>query len=117
MMMDEMLQTLLQPVKEVIQTFTYILLFGLVFVCLEWLIPKSKRLFKLLFIMIICFYCLEPAIRTLDMIHALSNQLVTLFLGMYPLLTAGIAISGGALLITLWNPMVMVFASFTTVFS
>ncbi|SER80581.1 stage III sporulation protein AE [Psychrobacillus sp. OK032] len=114
-MMDEMLQTLLQPVKEVIQTFTYILLFGLVFVCLEWLIPASKRLLKFLFIMIICFYCLEPAIRTLDMIQALSNQLVTLFLGMYPLLTAGIALSGGAFLITLWNPMVMVFASFTTV--
>ncbi|MDI2588006.1 hypothetical protein OR571_12995 [Psychrobacillus sp. NEAU-3TGS] len=54
-MMDEMLQTLMQPVKEVIQTFTYILLFGLVFVCLEWLIPSSKRLLKFLFIMIICF--------------------------------------------------------------
>lgn len=77
--MEEIISTVLQPVKEVIQTFTYILLFGFIFVCLEWFIPSSKRLFKLLFIMIICFYCLEPAFRTVGMIQALTNQLVHLF--------------------------------------
>ena len=113
--MDEILSTILLPVKEVIQTFTYILLFGFIFVCLEWLIPNSKRLFKLLFIMIILFYCLEPAFRTVEMIQELTSKLVTLFLGMYPLLTAGIAVSGGAMLITMWNPAVMLFASFTAI--
>jgi len=113
--MEEIISTVLQPVKEVIQTFTYILLFGFIFVCLEWFIPSSKRLFKLLFIMIICFYCLEPAFRTVGMIQALTNQLVHLFLGVYPLLTAGIAISGGALLVTSWNPAVMLFATFTSI--
>lgn len=34
---------------------------------------------------------------------------------MYPLLTAGIAISGGALLVTSWNPAVMLFATFTSI--
>ncbi|WP_313893819.1 stage III sporulation protein AE [Psychrobacillus sp.] len=108
-----MINTLLLPVKEVTQTFIYILLFGFTFLCLEWFIPKSKRLFNLLFIYIICFFCLEPAYRVLEMIQALTAQLVTLFLGMYPLLTAGIALSGGALLVTLWNPGVVLFASFT----
>ncbi|MFB5087852.1 hypothetical protein [Psychrobacillus sp. FJAT-21963] len=111
--MDEMLTNLLLPVKEVIQTFTYILLFGFIFLCLEWLIPKSKRLLKLLFIYLICFLCLEPAYRTLEMIQTLTSQLVTLFLGMYPVLTAGIAVSGGALLVTLWNPAVVFFSTFT----
>ncbi len=110
---EEMINTLLLPVKEVTQTFIYILLFGFTFLCLEWFIPKSKRLFNLLFIYIICFFCLEPAYRVLEMIQALTAQLVTLFLGMYPLLTAGIALSGGALLVTLWNPGVVLFASFT----
>ncbi|WP_192797347.1 MULTISPECIES: stage III sporulation protein AE [Psychrobacillus] len=111
--MNEMISTILQPVKEVIQTFTFILFFAFVFLCLEWFIPKSKRLLKFLFIYLICFFCLEPAYRTLELIQILASQLVTLFLGMYPLLTAGIAISGGALLVTLWNPAVLLFASFT----
>lgn len=113
--MEEIISTVLQPVKEVIQTFMYILLFGFIFVCLEWFIPSSKRLFKLLFIMIICFYCLEPAFRTVGMIQALTSQLTHLFLGVYPLLTAGIAITGGALLVTAWNPAVMLFATFTSI--
>lgn len=112
--MDEILNTLLLPVKEVIQTFTYILFFGFIFLCLQWFIPKSERLLKFLFIYIICFFCLEPAYRTLEMIQTLASSLVTLFLGMYPLLTAGIAMSGGALLVTLWNPGVLLFASFTS---
>jgi stage III sporulation protein AE len=58
---------------------------------------------------------LEPAIRALEMIQAMTSELVTLFLGIYPILTLGIAASGGAFLITSWNPAVMLFASFTTV--
>lgn len=112
--MDQLLSSLLQPVKEVIQTFTYICLFGFIFICIEWLIPNSKRLLKLLFISLICFYCLEPAYRLLEMIQSITSQLVVLFLGMYPLLTAGMALSGGALLVTLWNPGVVLFASLTT---
>ncbi|MCK1999043.1 stage III sporulation protein AE [Paenisporosarcina quisquiliarum] len=113
--MEEILMSLLQPIKEVAQTFSYILLFGFVFICLEWFIPSSKRLFKLLFMLIVCIYCLEPAIRALEMIQAMTSELVTLFLGIYPILTLGIAASGGAFLITSWNPAVMLFASFTTV--
>lgn len=113
--MEEILQSLVQPLKEVAQTFSYMLLFGFVFICLEWIIPSSKRLFKLLFMLIICIYCLEPAIRALEMIQVMTNELVNLFLGIYPILTLGIAASGGAFLITAWNPAVMLFASFTTI--
>ncbi|MET0958850.1 MAG: stage III sporulation protein AE [Psychrobacillus psychrotolerans] len=113
--MEEMLMSLVQPVKEVAQTFSYMLLFGFIFICLEWFIPSSKKLLKLLFMLIICIYCLEPAIRSLELIQAMTTELVTLFLGIYPILTLGIAASGGAFLITTWNPAVMLFASFTTV--
>lgn len=113
--MEELIATILQPAKEVLQTFVYILLFGFVFMCLEWLIPSSKRLFKLLFILIICFYCLEPAFRSVKMIQVVTGELVNVFIGVYPVLTAGIALSGGAFLITLWNPVVILFASFTSI--
>lgn len=112
--MDDIINALMLPVKEVIQTFMYILIFSFIFLCIEWFIPKSKRLLKLLFISVICFFCLEPAYRTLEMIQTLATQLVSLFLGMYPILTAGIALSGGAMLVTLWNPGVLLFASFTS---
>ncbi|WP_277587453.1 stage III sporulation protein AE [Psychrobacillus antarcticus] len=113
--MEEILKSLVQPVKEVAQTFSYMLLFGFIFICLEWFIPSSKRLFKLMFMLIICIYCLEPAIRALQLIQSMTSELVTLFLSIYPILTLGIAASGGAFLITSWNPAVMLFASFTTV--
>ena len=113
--MEEILTSLVQPIKEVAQTFSYMLLFGFIFICLEWFIPSSKRLFKLMFMLIICIYCLEPAIRALELIQSMTSELVTLFLSIYPILTLGIAASGGAFLITSWNPAVMLFASFTTV--
>lgn len=113
--MDEIISTILQPAKEVIQTFVYILLFGFAFMCLEWLIPSSKRLFKLLFIFIICFYCLEPTFRTVKMVQVVTGELVHVFLGVYPVLTAGIALSGGAFLVTLWNPVVLLFSTFTSI--
>lgn len=113
--MEEIIPTLLKPVKEVVQAFTYICLFGFIFICIEWLIPSSKKLLKLLFIYLICFYCLEPAYRTLELIQVIASELTTLFIGMYPLLTAGLAMSGGALLVTAWNPGVILFSSFTAV--
>ncbi len=113
--MEEIISTILQPVKEVIQTFVYILLFGFLFLCIEWILPSSKRLFKILFIAIVCFYCLEPAFRVVKMVQTLTSELVIVFVGIYPLLTAGIALSGGAFLITLWNPAVMLFTTFTSI--
>ncbi len=114
-MMEEIIAAILQPAKEVIQTFLYVLLFGFIFLCFEWILPASKRLLRILFIAIICFYCLEPAFRVVQMIQTLTSEMVVIFVGVYPLLTAGIAVSGGAFLITLWNPVVMLFSTFTTI--
>lgn len=52
---------------------------------------------------------LGPAAEALRMLDGLTAKMTGLFLGVYPLLTSGMAAAGGALTIAGWNPAVFLF--------
>ena len=91
-----------------------VLLMAIIFgMLIDILFPAAKRWTRLGLFCIAVLYTLTPAIEAMEEMQKFAKQMITLFMSVYPVLTAGLLMNSGTLAFSIWNPALYVFIQFT----
>ncbi|MET3574791.1 hypothetical protein ACFFIY_10760 [Bhargavaea ullalensis] len=94
------------PVIRLFQTVLILCAAGL---AADFLFPSFREWTRTFLFIAVGTMALGPAVEALRLLDGLTGKMTGLFLGVYPLLTAGMATAGGALTLAGWNPAVFLF--------
>ena len=86
------------------------IIFGMI---LDILFPQGKRWTRLALFCIAVLYTLTPAIEAMHEMQQFAKQMITVFMSVYPVLTAGLLMNSGTMAFSIWNPALYVFIQFT----
>ncbi|REB10054.1 stage III sporulation protein AE [Sporosarcina sp. BI001-red] len=92
-------------------SFIVVIIFALMATVLNYLFPSFSEWTKQLLYIVIILVVLRPAFEQLLLIQQLMKSIAMLFVTSYPILTAGMAISGNALSLLNFQPALLLFAN------
>ncbi|WOV85574.1 stage III sporulation protein AE [Sporosarcina jeotgali] len=94
-----------------VYSFIVVLIIALMATVLNYLFPSFSEWTKQLLYIVIILVVLRPAFEQLLLIQQLMKSIAMLFVTSYPVLTAGMAISGNALSLLNFQPALLLFAN------
>lgn len=92
-------------------SFIVVLIIALMATLLNYLFPSFSEWTKQLLYIVVILVVLRPAFEQLLLIQQLMKSIAMLFVTSYPVLTAGMAISGNALSLLNFQPALLLFAN------
>ncbi|MGG0642905.1 stage III sporulation protein AE [Sporosarcina gallistercoris] len=98
-------------ISGLLYSFIVVLIIALMATVLNYLFPSFSEWTKQLLYIVIVLVVLRPAFEQLLMIQKLMKSIAMLFVTSYPILTAGMAISGNALSLLNFQPALLLFAN------
>ncbi|MEZ7170970.1 stage III sporulation protein AE [Sporosarcina sp. OR05] len=106
-----MLNMLQSVVGTVLSSFLIVILTSFMALIVDFLFPSFKRWTRLFLFFIILTIVLQPAFEHLQMIRTITQSIATIFISIYPLLTASIIASGGSFSMLNFQPAMLLFAN------
>lgn len=101
-----------------ISTYFIVLIIGILLASvLDILVPEGKKWTRFFLFSIAVLYTLTPAIQAIQSMKDFAGQMISLFLSVYPVLTAGLLMNGGTLAFSIWNPALFFFIQFAVFLS
>ncbi|MCM3757026.1 stage III sporulation protein AE [Sporosarcina aquimarina] len=98
-------------ISGVLYSFIVVIIIALLATVLNYLFPSFSEWTKQLLYIVIILVVLRPAFEQLLLIQQLMKSIAMLFVTSYPVLTAGMAISGNALSLLNFQPALLLFAN------
>lgn len=98
-------------VGGLLYSFIIVMIASLFATVMNYLFPSYAEWIKQLFFVVIVLVVLRPAFLQLLLIQSLMKSIAVLFITSYPILTAGMAISGNALNLINFQPALLLFAN------
>ncbi|SEJ19979.1 stage III sporulation protein AE [Bhargavaea ginsengi] len=92
-----------------IRLFVLIVVLSAAALAADFLVPQFREWTRLFLLVSAGAAAMGPAIDAVRMMDGLIGKMTVLFLGIYPVLAAGMAAAGGALSLINWNPAVFLF--------
>lgn len=106
-----MLTMLQSVVGTVLSSFLIVILTTFMALVVDFLFPSFKRWTRLFLFFIILTVVLQPAFEHLQMIRTITQSIASIFISIYPLLTASIIASGGSFSMLNFQPAMLLFAN------
>lgn len=101
-----------------ISTYFVVLIIGILLASiLDILVPEGKKWTRFFLFSIAVLFTLTPAIQAIQSMKDFAGQMISLFLSVYPVLTAGLLMNGGTLAFSIWNPALFFFIQFSVFLS
>lgn len=101
-----------------ISTYFVVLIIGILLASiLDILVPEGKKWTRFFLFSIAVLFTLTPAIQAIQSMKDFAGQMISLFLSVYPVLTAGLLMNGGTLAFSIWNPALFFFIQFAVFLS
>ncbi|VDH00159.1 hypothetical protein [Sporosarcina sp. ZBG7A] len=98
-------------ISGLLYSFIVVIIIALLATVLNYLFPSFSEWTKQLLYIVIILVVLRPAFEQLLLIQQLMKSIAMLFVTSYPVLTAGMAISGNALSLLNFQPALLLFAN------
>ncbi|MBD7906796.1 stage III sporulation protein AE [Sporosarcina gallistercoris] len=98
-------------ISGLLYSFIVVIIIALMATVLNYLFPSFSDWTKQLLYIVIVLVVLRPAFEQLLLIQKLMKSIAMLFVTSYPILTAGMAISGNALSLLNFQPALLLFAN------
>ncbi|WJY28440.1 MULTISPECIES: stage III sporulation protein AE [Sporosarcina] len=108
--MIALLQFIHSILGSLLSSFAVVLLIALFAALLNYLFPSYSEWTKQLLFIIILLVVLRPAFEQVLLIQTMMKSVSALFVASYPVLTAGMAISGNVLSLISFQPALLLFA-------
>lgn len=109
--MITILDFLYSLISGLLYSFIVVIIVALLATVLNYLFPAFSEWTKQLLYIVIVLVVLRPAFEQLLLIQKLMKSIALLFVTSYPILTAGMAISGNALSLLNFQPALLLFAN------
>ena len=96
---------------SVISSFVIIIISAFMALMIDFLFPTFTRWTRMILFFILLAVALTPAFEHFNMIRNIAHTISTMFLTIYPILTAGMIASGGAFSMLNFQPAMLLFAN------
>lgn len=95
----------------VLSSFAIIIISAFMALMADFLFPSFSKWTRILLIILIVSVALQPAISHLDLIREIARSISMIFISIYPVLTAGMVMAGGAFGLLNFQPAMLLFAN------
>lgn len=95
----------------VVSSLVIILISTFIALTVDFLLPSFKRWTRIILFFIIITVALQPAFEHLTLIRDIAKSVSTMFIGVYPILTASMIAAGGAFSLLNFQPAMLLFAN------
>jgi len=112
-----MLEPLLSYIFGISKYFVVLVIGILLASILDILVPKAKKWTRFSLFALAVLFTLTPAIQAIQDMKDFAGQMISLFMSVYPILTAGLLMNGGTLAFSIWNPALFFFIQFAVFLS
>lgn len=112
--MIPMLQSI---IGTVLSSFIVVIISSFMVLVIDFLFPSFKRWTRIFLFFIVLTVVLQPAYEHLQMIRTITQTIASIFISIYPLLTASIIASGGSFSMLNFQPAMLLFANGAVVLS
>ena len=112
-----MLEPLLSYIFGISKYFVVLVIGILLASILDILVPKGKKWTRFSLFALAVLFTLTPAIQAIQDMKDFAGQMISLFMSVYPILTAGLLMNGGTLAFSIWNPALFFFIQFAVFLS
>lgn len=112
-----MMPMLESVIGTVLSSFIIVIISTFMALVLDFLFPSFSRWTRTFLFFIVLTVVLYPAYEHLQMIRSLTQTVATMFISIYPLLTASIIASGGSFTMLNFQPAMLLFANGAVILS
>lgn len=95
----------------VLSSFIVVIISSFLGLVVDFLFPSFKKWTRIALFFIVLTVVLQPAFEHLEMIRSITQTISTIFISIYPLLTASIIASGGSFSMLNFQPAMLLFAN------
>ncbi|WOV88878.1 stage III sporulation protein AE [Sporosarcina oncorhynchi] len=95
----------------VLSSFIVVIISSFLVLVVDFLFPAFKKWTRIFLFFIVLTVVLQPAFEHLEMIRSITQTISTIFISIYPLLTASIIASGGSFGMLNFQPAMLLFAN------
>lgn len=106
-----MLNFLNSVLGSVISSFVFIILATLLVLLIDFLHPAFKKWTRFFLLLLVLTVALQPVLEHFTFIRQITFAISSLFIGIYPILTAAILASGGTFNLLNFQPAMLLFAN------
>lgn len=110
-----MIDLILNELFETFHSFLLVIVVALIVLTLDFLLPKFSDWTRFAFFLVLGTYTMIPAIEAFSLMQGLATKMSAFFMSLYPVLTAGMVASGGALSIVNLHPLILMIMQFAVV--
>lgn len=101
-----------------ISTYFIVLIIGILIASiLDIAIPNGQKWTRFSLFAIAVLFTITPAIEAIRNMKDFASNMISLFMSVYPVLTAGLFMNGGTLAFSIWNPALFFFIQFSVFLS
>ncbi|MBD7983185.1 stage III sporulation protein AE [Sporosarcina sp. Sa2YVA2] len=106
-----MISMLESVLGTVLSSFIVVIISSFMVLVVDFLFPAFKKWTRIFLFFIVLTVVLQPAFEHLEMIRSITQTISTIFISIYPLLTASIIASGGSFTMLNFQPAMLLFAN------